>query len=229
MTSRAAWVSSRIRGVFLALALALGPSAGASAQASSMDDLSARLDPQTAAAVRTLIESAATEGIPSEPLVSKALEGQSKGAPGDRIVLAVRNLVADLAVARRALGTAAASSEIVAGAGALRTGASPEVLSRLKAACGSQSVLLPLATLTDLVARGVPVETAVKTVLALAERGASEAEYRAQAGTNGSSGDRAAAGTPASAAPAPTTSRPPTGVTGPGTLPPAERPITLPR
>jgi hypothetical protein len=229
MTSRMVGASTLIRVAFLALAFALGSTAMASAQAPSMEDLGTRLNPETAAAVRTLIESAASEGIPHTPLVTKALEGQSKGASSDRIILAVRTLATDLAAARLALGTAASSSEIVAGAGALRSGAPPAALSRLKAARNSQSVLLPLATLTDLVARGVPVDAAVKTVLALAERGASEADYRAQAGANGRPGEGGAVGAPASGAPAPTIPRPPTGVTGPGTPPPAERPTSLPR
>ncbi|MGH7510883.1 MAG: hypothetical protein ACREMZ_15630 [Gemmatimonadales bacterium] len=210
------------------LALVLGPRAAAYAQAGSWADLSARLDPQTAASVQSLIDSAAVAGVPGEPLVAKALEGQSKGATGERIILAVRNLSADLASARGALGSGAASSEIVAGAGALRSGASTETLKRLKAVRGSQSVLLPLATLTDLVARGLPVEAAAETVVAMAERGASEAEYRAEAGIDGSHPDRTATGAPANATP-PAVSRPPSGVTVPGTPPPGERPTILPR
>jgi hypothetical protein len=209
-----------VRVAFLALAVLAASPAVAYAQAAATDALSARLDAQTATAVQTLIESAVSQGVPGEPLVAKALEGQSKGAAGDRIILAVRNLAADLAAARSALGITAANSEIVAGAGALRSGVSPGVLSRLKAARGNQSVLLPLAMLTDLVSRGIPLGDAVKTVLALADRGASEGDYRAQMAASSGEG----IGAPSSSAPAPPVSRPLPGITAPGSPPPAGRP-----
>lgn len=178
-----------LRFLFL-LALPIGPAAdlapAAYAQVASPDALGERLDPETAAAVRSIIESAAPLGVPGEPLVAKALEGHSKGATGQRILVAVHSLVADLTVARGALGGSATSAELVAGAGALRSGASEDVLRRIKAVRGARSALLPLATLTDLVARGVPVDRAAGTVLALAERGASEADYRAQGSPAGS-------------------------------------------
>jgi hypothetical protein len=173
-----------IRQFLLALTILLAPSRVALAQMATVEDLNGRLDPRTATAVRSLIDSAIVEGMPSEPLVAKALEGESKGAPGERIVSAVRNLASGLAVARASLGTASTSSELVAGAGALRSGASTGVLSRLREVQGKQSVLLPLATLTDLIARGIPVERAAATVLALAERGANEADYRSEMSSN---------------------------------------------
>jgi hypothetical protein len=217
-------VSAWIRFAFLALAALPGP---ATAQVATIQDLGGRLDPQTALAVQTLIDSAVSRGVPGEPLVAKALEGQSKGAMGERILGAVRHLAADLTAARTALGTAATNSELVAGAGALRAGASTGVLTQLKTVRGTHSVLLPLATLTDLISRGVPVAQAEKRVLALAERGASEADYRAQASATAAPGD--GAGAPAGvAAPAPTIQRPPIPtVTGPGN-PIPDRPDTRP-
>lgn len=210
------------------LAVSLSLSAGAAYAQSQADGLSDRLDPETAAQVRSIIESAAAQGLPGEPLTAKALEGQSKGASHERIVLAVRNLAVDLAAARLALGTTASSSEIVAGAGALRTGASSEVLSRLKAARGTHSVLLPLATLTDLVANGVPVADAVELVLTLSGRGAPEADYRTLGANAGIPNYGPAGSEPAGAPHTPAISRP-TGVTGPGALPPAERPNPMGR
>lgn len=183
-----------IRRSLLALVILLAAGRVAVAQMATVEDLNGRLDQRTAAAVRSLIDSANGDGVPSEPLVAKALEGESKGAPGERIVIAVRNLAGDLAVARGALGTASTSSELVAGAGALRSGASIDVLSRLRVVRGNLSVLLPLATLTDLVARGVPVEHAAATVLALAERRADEADYRAE--TSSKAGRGRAVGKP---------------------------------
>ena len=213
------WILSTV----MALAVCLMPAAAASAQMPPVTELNTRLDPETAAAVEQLIESAASQDIPSEPLVSKALEGQSKGAPRERILLAVRTLATDLGSARHALGPATATSEIVAAAVALRAGVSPEVLSRLKRARGNRSLLLPLATLTDLVARGVPIDAAVGTVLDLAERGANDADYRAEAGLSTDPGSRAG-GRAYGRATAPANSRPPGGGPGPATPSPRERP-----
>jgi hypothetical protein len=212
-------VRSLIRLALLSVGLHLASATTGFAQAGSADGLSGRLDPETAAAVRSIIESAAAQGVPGEPLAAKALEGQSKGATGQRIVLAVGNLAIDLAAARTALGATSSSAEVVAGAGALRAGVSSEVLSQLKAAQGTHSAILPLATLTDLVARGVPVADAVQTVLGLASRKASEADYRTQGMT---------AGARAGAAPAPVIPRitvPPR----PEAQPPVEPPSPISR
>lgn len=219
MTARVRSMAPWIRMTGAVMALALGLNARLLAQAATVDELSTRLDPQTAAAVRTLVDAAVLEGIPGEALVSKALEGQMKGASGERIVLAVRNLTSDLAAARRALGPTAAGAEITAGAGALRAGTQPEVLTRLKALRGERSVLLPLAALTDLVARGVSVNDAAETVLSLARRGAVEADYRAQSviGRVGEGPGGATAGTTAPAIP-----RPVPVIPAPGAPPSAE-------
>lgn len=136
----------------------------------SADPFAGRLEPATAQAVRQIIDSAAAVGLPSPPLVNKALEGASKGAAGERIVIAVRSLATDLSTSRRALGRSASEAELMAGVGALRAGASPELLRRLKAARGSESALVALTTLADLVAQGLPVDRAAQRVLAAAER-----------------------------------------------------------
>ena len=47
--------------------------------------LTERLDPITAGAVQHLVDSARTAGLPTEPLVQKALEGNTLGASGERI------------------------------------------------------------------------------------------------------------------------------------------------
>lgn len=162
----------------LMLALALGYAAPAAAQQAANARLEGRLDPATARIVSLLVDSAAGTGIPSSPLVSKALEGASKGAAPERIVLAVRTLAADLRAARAALGPRASEAELVAGVGALRAGAEGDVLARVKRARGESSALLPLAVLTDLVAQGIPVDRAATVILGLAERRAADAQYR---------------------------------------------------
>lgn len=162
----------------VALAALIFSAAPLAAQAAG-DPLAARLDPATASAVRAIVDSAVAADLPAAPLVNKALEGASKGAAGTRIVLAVRTLATDLRVARGALGSGASEAELVAGVGALRAGAAVEVLSGVKRARGANSALLPLAVLTDLVANGIPVDRAAAVILALAERRAGDAQYRA--------------------------------------------------
>lgn len=136
-------------------------------RAVAQDPRLARLDPATRAAVATLVDSSRAAGLPTEPLVQRALEGAAKGAPTDRIVAAVRRLAGDLGSARSALGPKAAPAELEAGAAALRAGASPDVLAKLRRTRPAP-LTVPLAVLADLVASGVPVDSAVMAVLALA-------------------------------------------------------------
>lgn len=169
-------MSSRPLGFLLALAACTSPLAAQ--QQADLARLAERLDPATAALVTRVVDSAAQNGLPAAPLVNKALEGASKGAAPDRILVAVRTLAVDLRSARAALGPGASEAELVAGVGALRAGAEGDVLARVKRARGESSALLPLAVLTDLVAQGIPVDRAATVILALAERRAADAQYR---------------------------------------------------
>lgn len=135
-----------------------------------------RLDPATGQVIARLVDSARAANLPSEPLVDKALEGASKHAPGARIADAVRALLADLGRARGALG-GGSEAELTAAAAALRAGVAPRALADLRRARGDALLSVPLATLADLVSRGVPVETAQEVVVALAARGVSDAGY----------------------------------------------------
>jgi hypothetical protein len=128
--------------------------------------LAARLDAETAAAVSEVVEAARAKGLPTEPLVSRALEGASRQAPGPRIVTSVRGLAQDLERARGALGSGSSAAELVAGATALGAGVPPDTLARLRTARPTGSLVVPLVVFTDLVARRVPVTTAGAAVLA---------------------------------------------------------------
>jgi hypothetical protein len=138
--------------------------------------LERRLDPPTRLVVGRLVDSARTAGLPTEPLVDKALEGASKRADGARIAAAVRTLAGELARARALLGADASVGEIVAGARALRAGVSPTVLQRFQRERARRPMAVALAVLGDLVARGVPADTAARTVLALTSDGARDEE-----------------------------------------------------
>lgn len=130
--------------------------------------LGQRLDSATAAAVAALLDSARRTDLPVEPLLDRALEGASKRAPGERILAAVRLRLGELVVARNALGPGADPAELDVAAAALHVGAMPADLSRLRTARPDDRLVVPLAVLTDLVARGVPADTATGLVLALA-------------------------------------------------------------
>ncbi|HEY3279946.1 MAG TPA: hypothetical protein VGJ83_05490 [Gemmatimonadales bacterium] len=127
----------------------------------------ARLDTAARAPIAALLDSARAAGLPPEPLIQRALEGTTKGAPPDRVVAAVRRLADDLGRARDALGASTEALELEAGAAALRAGAAPAVLAQLRRA-RRQPLMVPLAVLADLVASGVPVDSAAAAVLVLA-------------------------------------------------------------
>jgi hypothetical protein len=141
--------------------------------------LAGRLDPATAAEVERLVDSARAAGLPTVPLVDKALEGATKGAADARILAAVRGLAQRLGAARDALGTGASDAELVAAAGALYQGVSTKALSQLRAARARSSLALPLVVLADLIARGVPSATATAAVLDLARSDAGDAAFMA--------------------------------------------------
>jgi len=128
-----------------------------------------RLDAGTRPTVAALVDSAHRALLPTEPLVQRALEGATKRASGDLIVAAVRRLAVDLGRARDALGSTASPAELSAGAAALHAGASQTILAELRQA-RREPLTVPLAVLADLVASGVPVDSAAGAVLSLAGR-----------------------------------------------------------
>ena len=145
----------------------------ASAQESRLQD---RVPEPVRGEIDSVLDSARALGIPTEPLVDRALEGASKGASGELILRAVQRLAGELLAARDALGSESTSPEIVAGASALRAGAEPEDLQSLRSLRADQPLTIAAAVLADLVAVGVPADTAAAAVKALA-MGADDVEY----------------------------------------------------
>lgn len=133
--------------------------------------LDGRFDGRARAALERVIDSALVAGIPAEPLVDKALEGASKGAPPEAVLRAVRVLATDLTTARQALGSGSLVGELSAGAAALRAGVDPASLRSLRHDRPGQPLVVALGVLTDLIARGVPADGASRSVLALTKAG----------------------------------------------------------
>lgn len=160
----------------LTLAVATGLSAVADPAFAQELRLQGRVPEAVRTEIEAVLDSARVLGIPTEPLVDRALEGASKGAGGELILRAVRRLAGELAAARQALGIESTDPEIVAGASALRAGAAPEDLQSLRSLRADQPLTIAAAVLADLVAVGVPADTATAAVIALAV-GAEDVEY----------------------------------------------------
>jgi hypothetical protein len=134
--------------------------------------LDGRLDGSTEAVVLRALDSARTRGLPTDPIVDKALEGATKKAPGTRIQAAVTSLLGRLELAREALAPNPTPRDIAAGADALAYGATREALQTMRAIRPNDSVAVPLGVLTQLVASGIPIARATRVVADLLRRGA---------------------------------------------------------
>jgi hypothetical protein len=108
------------------LALTVLTAPGLAAQRGAPERLVGRVPPAVVTAVMALVDTARARGLPSTPLVDKALEGSVKGVPAERIVPAVRTVLEQLdaaAVGLRGAGKAAPSDEAIeAGAFAIAAG-----------------------------------------------------------------------------------------------------------
>ena len=135
-----------------------------------------RLDPEAAASVTRIADSVRAVGLPSDPLVAVALEGASRRASTERILAAVREYAAALGSARLTLGDSAASDEIVSAAGVIVAGVAPRFVSDYRAARPVGSLTVPLVVLADLVARGVPADTAAAALGAALRNGVRDEE-----------------------------------------------------
>ena len=149
-----------VLGVLLSL---LGPSVAA---AQGRPPLTQRLDPQTLAALRPILDSATTDSIPVSALEDKAHEGVAKRVPALRIVGVVRQLSAELRDARTLLRSAAPAAvvsgdEVIAAADARRRGIPAAEISTLRSHVPpATGLVIPYTVLGDLMQRGIPVDEA---------------------------------------------------------------------
>jgi hypothetical protein len=151
----------------------------------SAQDVSARLagrvSPEIAALVRQLATSAAARGLPVDPLVQKAIEGNAKGVPADRVATALRALSAQLGAAAAALQQAGPTrpdtDAIAAGAFALNAGLSEgHVTALAQVSRPPYGVTTTLRVASTLAAMGVPAAETVELLTQVIESGGSTSE-----------------------------------------------------
>jgi hypothetical protein len=128
----------------------------------------ARFDTLTANALRVLLDDAAAKGLPTAPLINRALEGAARRVGGQRILSVVRAHAAALAEAKAALGDGSTVAELDAGATALRAGIDAKTLGVVRSTRPAGTAVTALVVLTDVVKRGVPASTAREAVTTIA-------------------------------------------------------------
>src|SRR5256885_8425944 len=120
----------------------------------------ARLDPNTRFTVEVIIDSARVAGVPTRPLLLKALEGSAKHADNRRIIAAVRSQFRAELDVRVALGSTLNESEWTSAVSALQAGGPPEALAKFCGGRTRQPRTRALLLLSGLIQRGVPATPA---------------------------------------------------------------------
>jgi hypothetical protein len=129
----------------------------------------ARFDSVTANTLRGLFEDALEIGLPTKPLINRALEGSARRMSGDRIVRVVRELTAALYEAKGVLGPGSTPDELEAGADALRAGYDARTVAAVRTTRTPGTAVMALVVLTDLARQGVPTGTAREAVISIAK------------------------------------------------------------
>src|SRR6185312_2430013 len=152
-------LESRIVATLLAAVVSVASVAGAQGTG-ALRQLDGRASAPLKAQVTAVADSVARAGLPVAPLVDKTLEGISKGADDNRIMIAVRGVANDLGVARRALGPSS-DNELSAAVAALRAGSTPAGLTRLRTELPGRQLVVPLSVLASLIVDGAPPQSAI--------------------------------------------------------------------
>jgi hypothetical protein len=139
--------------------------------------LTSRFAAPVAVRLAATIDSAEREGLPTEPMMLRALEGQAKGATPDQIVAALARLGGALRTARTTLGPEAPAPELTTAAAALQAGVPQLRLAELRQLRGGMPVTAPLGAYLDLIARGASADGAWNRISDLARRRASDADF----------------------------------------------------
>jgi len=164
------------RRILLAVAAALVVCSGNRAGAQDYSRLTLISDDATRTLVRSLLGGAFARGVPTEPLMSKALEGVAKKASTASIRAAMDALQKRLRRANDALAPTFSVDELSAGADAIYVGVPDKTLKQMRRAAPKRSIAVELGVLTELVARNVPAKKASALILELMARGATGAQ-----------------------------------------------------
>ena len=170
-------VSSRRSRVVLRAAAVLAAAVHPLALVAQDPDPLSRLDPNTRFVVEVIIDSARVAGVPTRPLLLKALQGAAYHADNKHIIAAVRSVFhAELDV-RVALGSALNESEWAAAVSALQSGVPLEALAKFRGERSGKPLTRALVVLTDLIQRGVPIPEASSAIMQLWQRGAGDGDF----------------------------------------------------
>ena len=114
---------------------------------------------ETVSQIENILANAQAAGVPSGPLMDKALEGAAKGVPGNRVVIAISAYAERLQETRTLVGADRGVASVVAGADALRRGVPQQLMGTL-ASRHQGDIAVPLVVLGDLIEAGVPADQA---------------------------------------------------------------------
>jgi hypothetical protein len=142
----------------------------------SLGRLAGRVPEPALTAIDSILVAAHREGLPTHPLIEKALEGGAKGVAPDKIVLAVSTSAGQLRVARALLREAGESqptdpAEVTAVAAALSRGLSPELVGQLTAVLPGEPTGPALHAVADLVGHRFAEDSSVDLIVAAAQAG----------------------------------------------------------
>jgi hypothetical protein len=142
----------------------------------SLGRLAGRVPEPALTAIDSILVAAHREGLPTHPLIEKALEGGAKGVAPDKIVLAVSTSAGQLRVARALLREAGESqptdpAEVTAVAAALSRGLSPELVGQLTAVLPGEPTGPALHAVADLVGHRFAEDSSVELIVAAAQAG----------------------------------------------------------
>ncbi len=124
-----------------------------------------------------VIDSAANDALPMEPIFLRALEGRVKRASPEMIVAVVSRLRLAMTDVRRTLGPRLTTAELTAAAAAVQAGVSRQQLVALQSLRGKQSIVTPIDAWLGLVAHGALPDRAWARVEQLARAQAPDVEF----------------------------------------------------
>ena len=138
--------------------------------------LEGRLPASSIPVVDSLVGVAAAEGLPTEPLIQKAIEGGAKHVSGERIVKAVALNIEQLRQAQALLVRAGDAppvtvAEVSAVASALKRGLAAPLVERIVAALPDQPRSSAFHALADLAAHRFNADSAADLILAAVGKG----------------------------------------------------------